>query len=234
MKLNFSKIMIVLILILLILMISKKSYNIDSFENKDNLFFVHIPKNAGTSIEDTMKENFNLNFGRFYKFPKIDIPINNDSLWHIPPKYFLGNNPYKNKILFLVVRNPYERILSKYKYDCNNNQLPPNKKDLNKFINNIPKKIKNNKFQDGCHYLPQYEFLDYDDAAKYEILKMENLDSDFQKFLKKYNFPEIKLKRNNSTKKSLSILDLDKESIKIINNIYKIDFIKFNYKIISP
>ena len=79
----------------------------------------------------------------------------------------------------------------------------------------------------------QYEFLDYDNAAKYEILKMENLDSDFQKFLKKYNFPEIKLKRKNLTKKSLSIQDLDKESIKIINNIYKIDFIKFNYKIIS-
>ena len=79
----------------------------------------------------------------------------------------------------------------------------------------------------------QYEFLDYDNAAKYEILKMENLDSDFKKFLKKYNFPEIKLKRKNLNKKSLSIQDLDKESIKIINNIYKIDFIKFNYKIIS-
>ena len=113
-KTTFIKIIMVLVLILLILMISKKKY-IESFENRDNLFFVHIPKNAGTSIEDTMKENFNLNFGRFYKFPKIDMPINNKSIWHIPPKYFKGNNPYKNKILFLVIRNPYERIISKYK-----------------------------------------------------------------------------------------------------------------------
>ena len=33
------------------------------------------------------------------------------------PKYLKNNNPYKNKILLTVVRNPYEKV-SKFKYDC--------------------------------------------------------------------------------------------------------------------
>ena len=83
-----------------------------------NTIFIHIPKTAGTSIEKQAL-NYNIYWGVYYFKNKLNKNYYYSSVpWHIPPKY-LTNNEYENKILFCVVRNPYTRIVSEYKYTKN-------------------------------------------------------------------------------------------------------------------
>lgn len=220
--------MVILILIHLI-SINK----IEKFTNKKELFFIHIPKNAGTSIEDCFKKK-NINIGKFYfnKKKKFKLSIKNNknnpwNLWHIPPKYFLDNS-YKNKILFAIVRNPYDRIISECKYrggKCN---------DINKFIIENLKAYKKNKFILDSHLIPQSEFIKGNVECK-EIIRFENLNKDFEKLLKKYNYPKMDLPHNNKSniKKKISINILNKKTINLINEIYEEDFKNFGYKLID-
>lgn len=67
------------------------------------LKFIHITKTGGTSIEDIGMDK-NIQWGRNHK---------EYGYWH----YYFSEKPKKLKInydWFLVVRNPYERILSEY------------------------------------------------------------------------------------------------------------------------
>ena len=217
----------IILFLLLIILFSIKDKN-EPFQNLTKLMFIHIPKTAGTSIEAYGKKN-NINWGRHIKYPtpkkKINCPY-----WHIPPKYFKdSSNPYKEKKLFAVIRNPYDRIISEYKYRnelFNKNKKTVDKKSLNKFIHKTENIIKKNKFCFDGHLIPQYEFID----DNTEVLRIENLDKEFPELMKKYNYPVEKL--GNSFKTSLRVTkeDLDKKSIDIINRIYQKDFERFGYK----
>lgn len=97
-------------------------------KNKKQLFFIHIPKTAGTTIEnilyDSYKNNYTIsiknigtkNINKKIKtiYKNIDISIH-----HIPPSFFkqhILNEITKNYIVFAVVRNPYDRIISDFKF----------------------------------------------------------------------------------------------------------------------
>ena len=193
------------------------------------LKFIHISKTGGTSIEDCFYEN-NIKIGRFD-----EILQKNNIHWHEP---FI-NYPDKMKKKFdwfVVVRNPYEKILSEFY--CNFTgiglflKIPIIGKKLydifdnSFFLNKIIKyMIKHSRYTKHC--IEQYKYID----GKYNvnILRFEQLEDDFNKLMKKYNL-NIKLnKYNNSSKKKLSITDISKKNIKLINKIYHKDFEIFNY-----
>ena len=107
---------------------------------KKELKFIHITKCAGTFIENMAKQN-NINWGRFH--PEYYNWKKDNKWWHTC--FDLIDEKVKNKYdWFMVVRNPYDRILSEYY--CKNdfiykNNIKHNKEDFNKYlikkINNI-------------------------------------------------------------------------------------------------
>ena len=96
------------------------------------LKFIHITKTAGTSIENLAKEK-NIYWGRFDK-DYIKLANNTEQPWHNN----ILNKP-KNYDWFMVVRNPYERIIFEFyckysdphaKIECTNSQ------EFNNYIQN--------------------------------------------------------------------------------------------------
>lgn len=182
------------------------------------LKFIHICKNAGTSIENIGKVN-NINWGRYDLFYK-NCSIDKQTWWH---KVIKKNNNYD---WFMVVRNPYDRIISEFycPYD-KIDKINFTKDEFNKYIQ---MKIRKRETQQG-HYMPQY--LHLDSNITLHILKFENLDEEFNNLMKLYNL-DIKLNRhdNKSIKHKYTVEDLDMRSILFINGTYNKDFEYFSYE----
>jgi hypothetical protein len=212
------------------------SINRDKFVNsKINLKFIHIPKNAGTSIENLGKL-YNYKWGRFdnikvYKKSSCDYYI-----WHSP--YIIKEKGYE---YFCIIRNPYDKIISEFYYVTSNKLLEnkfSNKKHIDIFyewFNNIYEIYKNNKYWNNCHILPQSNYI-FDKNRNKIIKYIIVMDKDFNKnlnnlFNKKFNLniDITKLKKDNSTRKKFNKNDLNIDIRNKIYEMYKSDFKNFNF-----
>ena len=166
-------IIILIILIILIIGTTNSSFG----NNSKELYFVHIPKTAGTMIEDLFKKNGYL-LGRFGN-------INNSSIiecstWHVPPKYNSTINFKDYNTTFCVIRDPFDRFISEINYFNNGNNGDINDYIVTNLINNT------DKFINNCHLVPQSEYLyDYYGNKVENIIHFENLDQDLNNFIKK-------------------------------------------------
>ena len=154
----------------------------------------------------------------------------NIQFWHIPLSFWKNNllmDLKKEKLIFLVVRNPYSKIISVFKFWIkfylkhktgnfriqyknllklveniyeNNFDLTP--KNMNYIIQKLLSSKKYEYALDG-HLIPQYKYI-YTVINKKlikipdEILRFENLEEDFKKFKNKY----LKFIPNNALKKT--------------------------------
>lgn len=207
--------------------------NYEGFETK-TLNFIHITKNAGTTIEKiankrgilwgAYNDEYCKNFGKLSKtkdpwhnyFPNLDKSIRSKYDW------------------FLVVRNPYDRILSEFKWYSNFKQYENNPFTINTFNEFIQNKIKEandtntNIGKYGGHFSPQYKYLTSED--KIHILKFENLKEEFNDLMKQYNI-NLKLdEKHNVSNHKFTINDFNESTKKLIQEVYKKDFELFNYK----
>jgi hypothetical protein len=199
------------IIILLILIISINLLLKETFENYlKELYFVHIPKNAGTTVEEMFKQ-YNIELGK-YKINKTDLFC---SEWHIPPKYNKNIN-FKNYITFCIVRDPIDRIVSEANFK--------NVDDINIFIKKYLQFKPNYSFD--CHLLPQTEYIyDYYGNKIENILQFNNFKYDIENFIKKYklNITYVDTFQNISNKK-FTISDINNENLLLIKEYYKDDF----------
>lgn len=186
------------------------------------LKFIHITKCAGTSIEECGKEN-DILWGRYHK----EYYTNYKSNWH--SLFTSINKNIKDKYdWFMVVRNPYSRILSEYycKWGGIGKGKPKHKNvtELNTYlINKINKRSSN-----GNHYTEQYKYLD--PKINIHIIKFENLNEEFNNLMNLYNIKNITLKKENSRKNTqFTISDFSGELITLINTVYDKDFEIFQY-----
>lgn len=213
-------IILIFIVIILLIFYKTKTYKIESF-----LEFIHIPKNAGTTIENIANEN-QIKWGRYKPEHNKYVLNNNCNYWHTPPKYFNNKSLYKKDETFCVIRNPYDRIVSEYKYRNKNKKHTP--EDLNKWIH---EKLIPLNYVDGgmnCHFIPQYEFV-YDENDKKvcdNILNFDNLTNDFNKLTKKHKIDLVlnKKRRDNSTKNTVTVNDLNDDTKQLIKTVYYKDF----------
>lgn len=179
-----------------------------------NLKFIHIPKTAGSSIED-VGFNAGIRWGRNHK----EYGCHHQLFALKPPSL-------KDKYdWFVVVRNPYDRLLSEFHYEYG---VVGSIELFNQIVqNSILERCKT-----GWHWTEQYKYID----KNYNIciLKFEDLPKCFDDLMEKYNLP-IKLDiKTNESNKCYEITNFSKETLKLINYIYHKDFIYFGYDKIGP
>jgi len=160
--------------------------------------FIHIPKCAGSSVNQQLKLK-SVGFSG-----------------HSPASY---HSEFLDKYFsFTFVRNPYDRIVSAYKYfrklkegHCwyKRNKIisdAANQMDFKEFVNYIPDFMKLMKreegsFESGIHFQPFYYFLD--ESVEY-IGRFENIQHDYFNIRSRINLPLKNLPKTNSTNNSNS------------------------------
>jgi len=188
---------------------------------KKELKFIHITKNAGTSIENSAIKH-HIYWGRFHK---------EYGYWHIP--FIKIDKSIRDKYdWFVVVRNPYTRILSEYY--CKWGGVGMFYMSVEYMNTYLIRKIKNIKEEvNKCHYVEQYKYID--DTSKIYIIHFENLENEFNDLMKKYKLEYIKLEKSNTKPfdAPYKVSDFSNELINLINEVYDKDFKLFGYEKIN-
>lgn len=183
-----------------------------------DLKFVHITKTAGTSIELAGLAS-GIAWGMNHK---------EYGWWHEIPtrksKELIDQHEW-----FAVVRNPYERIVSEFhcvwgrarREEETRTAIETGDKEL--FNRVVREKIRARSIR-GDHYTEQHKYL----VEGIKILRFENLQEEFSKLMSEKGL-EVSLGKSNVSEKKFSYQDFDKNTISVINEVYKEDFLLFGY-----
>ena len=233
------------------------------FKSKLNSIFIHIPKTAGITIYESILE-LDKKFGWFlgsefdenqdkslHKFNNIG-SIMLGHIWYkaLIDANYLDNKFFKQSFKFCFVRNPYDRLVSLYKYhqinkrlnlnfdnfvkilyqEYKNKRIPPvglyNIKTFNKQSSLYHKNIYGNQYNSMIKWIPR-------DIGF--IGRFENIEKDINELIKilgyKGSFINI-LKLNSTKKEDYTLYYKNKNTIKYISKIYKYDIIRFGYNFI--
>ena len=191
--------------------------------SKKKIFFVHIPKNAGNSIRPLCRKE------------GIKVITHNIRRRN---KRLLAAHRGKQKIhAFCISRNPYDRLVSDYylkektthKKDlADREKFIAQYKDFDDFVKNGLEKASNEQL----HFLPQvFWVLNEKGNPQVEtVLRMENLQDDFNEFCRMMNLGNYDLQTTNKSKHKHWQEYYTNETKKIVQEIYKEDFNFFNYE----
>jgi len=193
-----------------------------SFRHK--LIFIHIPKNAGTAITNT---------------------LNMSDIGHHMPEYYIKKYPneWKDYKKFAVVRNPWDRVVSNYEYakleesywHSRKNNRPYSKHvDYTLLHNktfvdciNILTSNRNNLRHQGWRNQSTYLKLGNSFIDDIEIVKFENLQEELKNKINiDINIPTI----NSSNHNDYSSYYTDDSLSDGVRKVYIEDVEKFKYK----
>lgn len=212
----------------------------------NKITFIHIPKTAGSSIINSLNKNYLLIFkGSKEDFirEKIDPTVNYENTSnligdfdnHLPFDLIKLNKKYLNNKIFTFIRNPFSRAVSLY-FECLRDRKHHKKLkiDQNTIFEDFLNRIKEN---DYWFTMPMINWIGIKNINKIDHLaKFEDFDLELKKITKKfhikinYNIHNI----NNSIGNKFSpgnYIDFynNKNTISLINEIYKNDLLNFDY-----
>lgn len=195
--------------------------------DKKELKFIHITKNAGSFIEHIGKEN-EIKWGKYHA-------EDGRNRHHV--QFSKKPESYRNKyVWFAISRNPYTRILSEYYcywggigYEKINHETI---EEFNEFVRMKIETRNENPHWFG-HWIEQTKFIHQDNDIY--IIKFENLNIELIKLFDLFHInidPNIYKKQNISDKmgKKFTVEDFDKKTIELINTVYIDDFKTFGYE----
>jgi hypothetical protein len=208
----------------------------------DQLFFIHIPKNAGTSVEhaakmDTMTDaTIHYPDGRLSCDPKI-------SLQHFTLKLLEKELPWiKTKTLFAVTRDPYKRLVSAYRFKLKYNfdhvksmMRDPNNINFEEYVRvsfSRCEAYRNNLLAGGYDhnlYLRQHEFVDGETPVK--IFRLEDGVHYIEEYISSFYGWPVKIDTVNTTEKARPYTEFyNNPSFKeFIDEYYHEDFERYGY-----
>lgn len=190
------------------------------FHKKTGLLFIHVPKVAGTSIEQAIYDTDRWLSGHCYALD-----------------YYKENREeFRRLFSFGFVRNPYDRLVSAFLYlkkgggsfdDFLFSQETLIDLDFKEFVFELQK---NPKLLSWIHFQPQHLFLCDEEKkilVKY-VGKYESIQEDFFTICQKNNMKKI-LPNTNTNPHINYTFYYDKETAKIVSEIYDDDFKIFGY-----
>jgi hypothetical protein len=171
--------------------------------------------------------------------------------WHVPMQCI--PNPFYRDLfeeLFVVVRNPFDRMLSEYYFNCEDfgrRRCDKDNRNDPAFMNGwIQESIttqatsddpKCNQYARG-HFIRQSDFVYHGTRRVVKhILRMEHLEEDFQHLMNSHvstqhiTLPTQKEKSRDTSQDVLSVRDLTSTTVEIIQKIYAEDFVLGNYSL---
>ena len=191
--------------------------------DKHKLIFIHIPKNAGTTITNTLEMS---------------------DIGHHGWQYYKSKYPQKwdSYTKISVVRNPWDRVVSCYEYakmedsywHSTNGKSRAGKhldydllkdvlfKDCLTILKNTPQKLRHQGWANQSNYIYNGNKL----MVNY-VLDVNEIDSKLSKILnQKINIPKINVSNQNNYKDYYK----NDEMVKIVGNFYNRDMEHFNFK----
>jgi hypothetical protein len=218
---------------------------------KRKFIFLHIPKCAGTSIGNFFINEFQYKNDELSLYKDFNYFTYDSHRIHFDN---LNEEILQNYFVFTIVRHPYTRFVSEYKYNeelniddfdyyCENFQQIWDKKygklkDFNWLHSHNIQRISDGVYN-NIHRISQTDYLKgtYSDSIhkiRYidKIIKFENLNEGIQEVFQYLNLQNKKLPHSNSSnikKFEHKKINLSKRNKDIIFNLYRSDFINFGY-----
>lgn len=177
---------------------------------KNRIIFIHIPKTAGTSVEQYflnirgLEERNRAALAIFKNGKDSDLERGNqhNTLAMYEDYYFGGEIPGDFR-LFTIVRDPYKRFWSEWR----SRKLPPPMRFPVSFYLSVGQMIRLTEkpipvLKDfNSHMYPQSTFIQGKSAGRLRILRFENLATDFTELCKDWDLPLQALPRTNEAKR---------------------------------
>lgn len=198
---------------------------------QNKCLYIHIPKCAGTSIENVL-----------YGKPLIRFDVEN-KLWiqHVTMKelveYYFSEEEIESLFTFSIVRNPFDRFVSSYNWLCSVEGVSKTKETFrdfvfarNEFEFLVGEKYRHKKRNYYHHLLPQIEFLERDgDIVVDYVGRFENLQEDWKKISQNIGVGVV-LPCLNKEKHDHYSSYFDKETRAVVEKRYKRDLEYFGYE----
>lgn len=210
-----------------------------AYRINDRFTFIHIPKNAGTSFRSMFES------APCYTIEKFHPTLNHIEYDQLP-------TPWQD-LMVAVVRNPWDRALSFYKFiqkkQFKRSRKSPGEQEylkpyidmINQGFENyvcnfydklIPTKSTNMSTTKPLQDWAQHKFL-APDLKNTVVLRMETLNDDWKKFCEHYNVPYQRLIRKNTSRKisqrNQYRQEYTEQSKQVIEKIWHKDIELFGY-----
>jgi predicted nucleotidyltransferase len=196
--------------------------------------FIHIPKTAGTSLENVIwpskRTEANLWMGFIDKFNN---KYQTGGLQHLLSRQIrdeVGEKIHKKYYKFCFVRNPWDKAVSQFSYMSK-------RKSLQKYIGMKPndsfkKYLALIKRKRHIQWEPQVSFIKDENGESLVdfIGRFENYDKDAKTILAKLNIVNAKIPHDKKSVRTHYAKYYDDESIEMVNEMYAQDIKEFGYK----
>ena len=188
--------------------------------NPDNILFIHIAKNAGTSL-NTVPELLQLGHWRLQEIERMGVNLS-------------------NRTILCVTRNPYDRLLSAYYYFQHTSsqeqmtgygyrRVSPEVQRYSDFREFV-KSFSTFKYKYIWHFDTQSSYL-FNTKKNYSIiyLPLEQLDEAYITFARKYNLPNLPHENRSRTGNRTRQRHYTEDIAQMVYDHYREDFENLGY-----